>query len=218
MEICILASISPGISDFRKNTKSKWPKNHIFESMRRLATLLVILTLALFCSSHSNQQLLYFTDSGKIGFTSDAPLEVIKANSTNLAGILNLSDRSFSFSIPMNSFQGFNSALQKTHYNENYLETETFPKSTFNGKIIEEVNFNSSGTLNVRAKGKLRIHGIEQDRIIRCTLKIIPGSISVETQFTVPLQDHDITIPSIVQQKIAEVIDVSISFSMQEMK
>ena len=193
-------------------------KNHIFESMRRLGIILVVINLAILSSSLSFQQDLYFTDSGQVDFTSDAPLEMIKAASDNLAGVLNLEDRSFSFSIPMNSFQGFNSALQKTHFNENYLETEKYPKSTFNGKIIEEVNFRSSGTLKIRAKGKLVIHGIEQDRIIRCTIKISPGRISVDSDFTVLLEDHDITIPSIVQQKIAEVIDVSIRFSMQEME
>ncbi len=186
--------------------------------MSRLGTILILICLAFLSSSHSGQQQLYYSDIGKLDFTSDAPLEVIKANSGKLAGVLNLSDRSFSFSIPMNSFMGFNSALQKTHFNENYLETETFPKSTFNGKIIEEVDFKSPATIKVRAKGKLKIHGIEQDRIIRCTMKINHGNISVETTFTIPLEDHDITIPSIVQQKIAEVIDVSISFSMREMK
>jgi hypothetical protein len=186
--------------------------------MRRLGITLFLLSLAILNSTVSGQQQLYFTDNGQASFTSDAPLEVIKASSGKLAGILNKADRSFSFSIPMNSFQGFNSSLQKTHFNENYLETEMFPKSTFNGKIIEEVDFNTQGTLRIRAKGKLKIHGLEQDRIIRCTIKIGTGKITVDSRFTVPLEDHDITIPSIVQQKIAEEIDVTIHFNMQEMQ
>ena len=68
------------------------------------------------------QENMFFTDKGSINFTSDAPLEVIKAESEKLAGIINLGDRTFTFSIPMNSFNGFNSALQRTHFNENYLE------------------------------------------------------------------------------------------------
>ena len=186
--------------------------------MQRLGITLVLASLILIFSSHTLQQNLYFTDSGKVDFDSDAPFEMIKASSDKLAGILNLEDRSFSFSIPMNSFHGFNSALQRTHFNENYLETEKFPQSTFNGKIIEEVDFSSPGSLKIRAKGKLIIHGIEMDRIIRCTLNIGPASLEIESNFIVPLEDHDIPIPSIVKQKIAEVIDVSIQLKMQKMK
>jgi polyisoprenoid-binding protein YceI len=118
----------------------------------------------------------------------------------------------------MNSFQGFNSALQRTHFNENYLETEKYPKSTYNGKIIEEVDFSQEGNISIRAKGKLLIHGIEQDRIIRCNLIISPDRIDIESDFTVLLEDHNITIPSIVQQKIAEEIEVILRATITPMK
>lgn len=180
----------------------------------------IVLSMFLISSLTDNsmsQGNLYFTDAGRLNFTSDAPLEVIKASSDKLAGILNINDRAFSFSIPMNSFQGFNSALQRTHFNENYLETEKYPKSTFNGKIIEEVDFNQKGIISIRAKGKLLIHGIEQDRIIRCSLNISKDQIDIESNFTVLLEDHDITIPSIVQQKIAEEIDVILKVTITPM-
>ena len=177
----------------------------------------ILLMPFLVCSLNA-QDNLYFTDKGSIVFTSDAPLEVITAASDQLAGILNLDDRTFSFSIPMSSFEGFNSSLQRTHFNENYLETEKFPKSTFNGKVIEEVDFSQRGNLKVRAKGKMLIHGIEQDRIIRCSLNISEGKISISSSFTVLLEDHDIKIPSIVQQKIAEEIQVEMKAIITPMK
>ena len=160
---------------------------------------------------------LYFTDTGHVNFTSDAPLEMIRASSKKLAGILNMNDRSFTFSIPTTSFEGFNSALQRTHFNENYMESEKFPNSTFNGKIIEEVDFSQPGNIHIRAKGQLTIHGIVQDRIIRCNVKVGPSGIELDADFTVPLEDHNITIPSIVQQKIAEIINVNIRFTLKPM-
>lgn len=187
--------------------------------MLRPGVIILFMSLA-FSPEINGQQdkTLYFTNSGRVNFTSDAPLEVIKASSSKLAGVLNLTDRSFAFSIPMRSFEGFNSALQRTHFNENYLETEKYPKARFNGKIIEEIDLSSPGTVQVRAKGKLLIHGLEEDRIIRCMMNIKPGKIDVRSEFTVPLEDHDIAIPSIVQQKIAEIIDVRIQFTLEEMK
>jgi polyisoprenoid-binding protein YceI len=165
----------------------------------------------------TQQEDLFFTDSGYVNFSSDAPLEFIQASSNELAGILNISDLTFSFTVPMVSFQGFNSALQRTHFNENYMESEKFPHATFKGKIIEEIEFTTEGTYQIRAKGNLNVHGIDHDRIIRCTIQVESGRISVESSFEVPLDDHRIKIPSIVQQKIAEVIDVSIRCEMGPM-
>jgi len=129
--------------------------------------------------------------------------------------VMNIEDRRFSFSIPVSTFEGFNSALQQTHFNEDYLETDLYPQATFKGKIIEEVDLGIPGQYRIRAKGKLDIHGLDNDRIIRCDVSVEPGIIRVKAKFTVFLDDHDIKIPSIVNQKIAEEIQVEIEFEMQ---
>jgi hypothetical protein len=228
MEMSVLVLISPGYSDSRENQKNKMNRNlHFLPKMIRLQNYLLrgrtikvylpVVVLMVMMTGYTLQENLYFTDSGYIKFTSDAPLEFIQASSNELAGILNINDLSFSFTVPMASFQGFNSALQRVHFNENYMESEKFPNSTFKGKIIEEIDFTSAGTYHIRAKGLLNVHGIDHDRIIRCTIQVESGRISVESSFTVSLDDHKIKIPSIVQQKIAEVIDVSIRFEMKPM-
>ena len=117
----------------------------------------------------------------------------------------------------MVSFHGFNSALQRTHFNENYIESEQYPTATFNGKIIEDLDYTSPGTSSVRAKGLLNVHGVDKDRLIRCNIQVSENKISVESAFSVPLEDHEIKIPSIVQQKIAQVIEVRVQIEMQPM-
>lgn len=183
----------------------------------RSVKVYIPVVLIVMMTGYTRQENLYFTDSGHIKFSSDAPLEFIQASSNELAGILNINDLSFSFTVPMLSFEGFNSTLQRIHFNENYMESEKFLNSTFKGKIIEEVDFILPGTYHIRAKGLLNVHGIDNDRIIRCTIQVETGRITVETSFTVPLDEHKIKIPSIVQQKIAEVIDVNIRFEMKPM-
>ena len=197
--------------EFQQKERIKWYGSTPKPTSGRLAIALILL---IGLTGHAQQEEFYFTDSGKVTFSSDAPLEYIQASSDELAGILNTTDQSFSFTIPMVSFIGFNSALQRTHFNENYLESESFPNSTFKGKIIEEVDFATPGTYHIRAKGILNIHGENTDRIIRCSMQVEAGRIKVESTFMVPLEDHLIKIPSIVQQKIAEVIDVSIQFEL----
>ena len=174
----------------------------------------VILLGTIILSGFQNKTSVYTCKNGQAGFLSDAPLEIIKASSSKLTGAINISDRSFSFLIPTKTFEGFNSSLQRTHFNEDYMETAIYPNSTFKGKIIEEVDLSVPGTYKIRAKGKMYIHGVENDRIVRCDLVVGENKIDVKADFTVFLADHNISIPSILNQKIAEEIKLDISFTL----
>ena len=176
---------------------------------------IIILLASLGFSGHGQDATIYSTQNGKVYFLSDAPLEMISATSRSLIGVLNTEDRRFSFSIPVATFEGFNSSLQQTHFNEDYLETDFYPQATFKGKIIEEVDLAIPGQYRIRTKGILDIHGLANDRIIRCDVSVEPGRIRVKAEFTVFLDNHNIKIPSIVNQKIAEEIKVEIEFNMQ---
>lgn len=165
------------------------------------------------CYSQENQTI-YSCKNGNCSFLSDAPLELIKASTNSLSGVINLNDRTFSFLIPTKSFEGFNSGLQREHFNEDYMESEHYPNSTFKGKIIEEIDLTKPGTFQIRAKGKMNIHGVENDRIVRCNLVVSEKKISVNAIFTVFLDDHNISVPSIVNQKIAEEIKLNVSLSL----
>jgi polyisoprenoid-binding protein YceI len=153
---------------------------------------------------------IFSVKKGGINFVSDAPLEVIKASSNELKGIIDTEKNTFAFSIDMQSFQGFNSPLQKEHFNENYLETKQHRKATFAGKIIEEVDLTKDGSYTLRAKGKLDVHGVSNERIIKSDLTVKDGKFRVKSNFTVLLSEHDIAIPKIVYQKIAEEIKVEV--------
>jgi hypothetical protein len=179
---------------------------------RITAIMVVFLLWPLYILPQENNNL-YICINGNVNFISDAPMELIKASNNNLAGVLNITDRSFSFQIPVKGFEGFNSSLQKTHFNEDYMETEQYSYSTFKGRIIEETDISVPGQYRIRAKGKLSIHGVEIDRIIRCDLTVTPGKIDVASDFTVFIADHNISIPSILNQKIATEIKVSVRFS-----
>lgn len=153
---------------------------------------------------------IYRCENGMAEFRSDAPLEIIEAKSRLLRGVVDPAAQTFAWSVDIKTFDGFNSPLQREHFNENYLESRQFPKATFRGKIIEKVDFQKNGVYTVRAKGKLNIHGVEQERIIRSRLEINGQRLRVQSDFTVPLADHNIAIPRVVHQKIAEEIAVSV--------
>lgn len=160
--------------------------------------------------------LLFSSKTGSVNFTSDAPMELIKANSDQLKGWLNPDTKQFSFTIDMKSFKGFKSNIQKKHFNDNYVESAKFPQATFEGKIIENIDLHRDGLYNVRAKGNLFIHGVIQERIIKCNLVIKNGQVSVKSNFVVLLADHNIAIPKILDQKLASDIKVEVITELAE--
>jgi len=156
----------------------------------------------------------FSTRNGEIKFASKAQLELIKASSNEMQGIIDASTNKFAFLVKMQSFHGFNSELQRKHFNENYVESEKFPMGKFSGKIIEQVDYSQDNTTEVRAKGELEIHGQKQTRIIKAKITIKGNQLIIETHFMVPLSDHSITIPKIVSQKIATEIEVNINSTL----
>jgi polyisoprenoid-binding protein YceI len=153
----------------------------------------------------------YKCQNGVIAFRSDAPLELINAKSGQLKGVIDPATGGFAFAVASQSFQGFNSPLQKEHFDENYLESGKFDKSKFEGKIIEKVDFTKNGKQTIRAKGILTVHGIARERIIKGDIQIQDKKISVQSKFTVLLAEHKITIPKLVYQKIAEEIEITLN-------
>lgn len=157
---------------------------------------------------NNNGKLLF---NGEVTFISDAPLEWISAKSLNLKGLIDTTSNRFAFEISVNSFDGFNSALQKEHFNENYLETGVFPKATYSGKILDRIDWSKPGNYIVRTKGMLNIHGQAVERIIKNTIDITSKEILITSDFTVPLEDHNIRIPKIVENKISPLIQVQLN-------
>lgn len=183
-----------------------------------IKTPVLLILLLSFASGIFGQQNIYVARKSKVDFISDAPLELIKASSVKLQGLIDAEKRTFAFSIPAESFKGFNSPLQQEHFYENYMETKTHPASKFEGKIIEQIDFSLDGNYTIRAKGKLTIHGVEQERIIKVQMRIAKGIIYTDAAFTVLLQDHNIMIPKVVFQKIAEEIKVSVNAEFEKKK
>ena len=177
--------------------------------MKSISTGLFIL-LSYVCSSQ-----VFLCKDGLTKFTSEAPLELIKAQSNKTAGAIDASNKNVAFSIDIDSFEGFNSSLQKEHFRENYMETDKYKTATFKGKIIEDVDFTKNGTITVRAKGTFSIHGAEKEKLLKVKITIKDKELAIDTSFEVPLEEHNIKIPKVVNQKIASVIMVEVKANLK---
>ena len=152
---------------------------------------------------------------GTISFRSDAPLELISASSDEVSSKLDTAKKTFAFIVRIKSFKGFNSSLQKEHFNENYLESNQFPNASFSGKIIEDIDFSVNGSYTIRAKGILTIHGVSKERIIKSSIVVNKGLLQIKSNFTIQLVDHNIPIPKVVHGKLASEINVEVTADMK---
>jgi hypothetical protein len=174
--------------------------------MKRIVLFFLLLQSLLYADTPG----IYSTENGTVAFSSEAAQELINASSHNLRGLIDTGNRTFAFRIQIRSFVGFNNGLQREHFNENYLESDKYPEAVFKGKIIEQVDLTKDGKYTIRAKGILGIHGVDQERIIKCEVDVQKEMIHVESKFTVLLTDHDIKVPKVVHEKIASEIRVEL--------
>lgn len=170
--------------------------------------LLLIIGYLTFFSSAEAQ--IFKSTSTDVYFFSETPLENIEARNVLSASMINLKDKQLVFQIPIKGFK-FEKDLMEEHFNENYLESEKYPKASFNGNINEDVDLSVDGSYEVTATGVLNVHGVEKERTLKGVIVRKGDKISVTGAFIIELKEHKIKIPKVVIANIAEVIDVKVA-------
>ena len=152
--------------------------------MKKLFTLLA-LTFGL---SLSAQQ--YMTRQGSLTFDAGSPLEDIVATSNSATAVYDAQDGKLGVQVLMTSFE-FKRALMQEHFNENYAESEVYPKAVLKGKF-------EAG----RAIGALTIHGVTKDVDVPAKLDLSKETAHLVAEFAVTIEEYGIAIPSAVANKI----------------
>ncbi len=172
----------------------------------------IFLSLFVTATVLANAQAVQMTKTGKISFYSRAKsIDKVEAENNEVSSILNPQTGDMVFAILIKSFH-FASALMEEHFNENYLESGKFPKSTFKGKItnLTAVNFAKDGAYPVTVEGDLTMHGVTKKASAPGSITIKGGKIAANAKFQVKLKDYSISIPSLVADKISEDIDITV--------
>lgn len=170
-----------------------------------------ILTLMLGISLGAYAQK-YKSVESKVRFFSEATLENIAADNTDGSSVFDESTGNIVFSIPIKSFE-FQKSLMQEHFNENYMESEKYPKSIFKGKVIGFEN--KEGPQKVSAEGELTIHGVTKEVKVDGTMELKNNEITLTSVFIVKLADYDVKIPQVLWQNIAEEVEVTLNFIYQ---
>lgn len=158
----------------------------------------------------------YMTRTGKITFFSGTPLENIEAFNNEVSAAIDSKKGDVQFIVPIKSFK-FEKQLMQEHFNENYLESDTYPKANFTGKIdnLNAVNFAADGSYPAKVSGKMTIHGVTQTVNVSGTITVKGGSVTLHAKFTLKPADYKIRIPAVVESKIAKQIEVTVDTALK---
>jgi YceI-like domain. len=154
----------------------------------------------------------FMTKNGYIGFFSHTPMEDIKGDNNQVASVLDISTGDMVFQVLIKSFH-FEKALMEEHFNENYMESDKFPKSTFRGKItnLSSVDFNKPGKYDVTVEGDLNMHDVTNKVTVKGTVEVVQGGVTASSKFNVVPEDYKISIPGVVRDNIAKTLEVTVT-------
>jgi polyisoprenoid-binding protein YceI len=175
--------------------------------------LLISLTFFSFLSFSQEK---YISRNGQIQFIASTPLETIDPVNNHVSCILDTENGKIVFQLKMISFK-FEKALMEEHFNEKYVESDKFPKSTFVGQIQNWDNFTWNGIeQDVVVKGKITIHGIEKEIIAKGVIEASKSTISLSSSFDIIILDFGIKIPRLVRDKISETVKVEVNLTLKQ--
>lgn len=150
----------------------------------------------------------YITKQGYISFFSTTPVEDIKAENNQVLSIVDISTGQVAVTLLMKAF-AFEKALMREHFNENYVESDKYPKAKFEGKIenLKDILDGENGVALV--KGNLTCHGVTNPVEMEGKLVITKEKVDFQGKFMVTVADYKIKIPSIVASNIAKEVEVT---------
>jgi polyisoprenoid-binding protein YceI len=155
------------------------------------------------------------TKTGQVKFLASVPtaVEEVAATNNSVSAVLDTATGDVASQALIEAFK-FKVPLMEEHFNENYLESDKYPKATFKGKIdgldISKLTANPS---NYNVEGDFTMHGVTKHLKITAAVAKVNNKIVVNSTFTIKAEDYNIKIPSLVKQKVATDIKVWVDFS-----
>jgi hypothetical protein len=177
---------------------------------------ITVISMAIMCISNAKSQL-YITRTGFIGFYSKTPLEDIKAENNQVYAVIDAGKKNIAFTLLMKGFI-FTKELMQEHFNENYIESDKYPKANFTGSYVGDLQLNKDGAYNIIVKGTLTLHNATKAIEEPATLEVKNSRLLGRCELKLKPEDFNISIPSIVRDKITKEITIRIQIDCSTTK
>ena len=175
-------------------------------------TLIVLLIIAI--KSFAQDKMV--TYGAIIHFEASIPLfEEVKASNEKTTCILITKTGQIACWMNIKDFK-FQRSLMEEHFNENYMESNRFPRAVFKGKIdkFNLKNLNSESN-PCQIIGKITLRGRTKKIVINGTLKKVDKGIELYSAFPLNTDDFNIEIPFIVRSKISKKVNTQLICVLQ---
>jgi len=161
----------------------------------------------------------FYTKGGKIHFVSEGVIETIEAQHKSVTCVLDSKAGNLQFSVLLKGFE-FRKALMQEHFNEDYVESDKYPKSEFRGQIMNnsEINYAKDGVYDAKVKGKLSLHGETKEVETTGKITVKGGKVEADADFNILMSDYKISIPSLVKQNMSNTIKISVSCNLEPLR
>ncbi|MGI9545959.1 MAG: YceI family protein [Flavobacteriaceae bacterium] len=181
-----------------------------------MRSIVLIFVSLLFSVGISYAQTRYKTSEGEIHFNASTPLEDIDGLNKEVNAIIDLESGNFAVVMLIKDFS-FPRKLMQEHFNENYLESDIFPKATFSGSI-ENLEFDKTDEVFAEhtISGKITIHGVTRKLNAKVQIRRKGNSIIMNSGFVIRPEDHGVEVPKIVFKKIAREVQVSVKLDLSK--
>jgi hypothetical protein len=178
---------------------------------------LIIPGFLVFGGGLSGRAQLYMTKNGFAGFYSKTPLEDIQAENNQVYAVIDPGKKNLAVTLLVKGFL-FPRELMQEHFNENYAESDRFPKASFSGTFTGDFDPVKPGVYPIIIRGTLNFHGVSRNLEEKALLELHQGQILGTAHFTLRPEDFKIRIPSLVRDKIAREIRVDIKIDCNPLK
>ena len=174
--------------------------------------IVFVLLFTILLSSSLVAQKNYSTKNAEVHFIAVDDSDIDAVNKNAICRLQSSGDMSFIMLIKDFTFEM--EGMQK-HFNEEYLESDQFPRAFFNGKItnFSTVNFAKDGKYPITVTGTMQVHGVNKAMQTSGMLEIKNGIPTATAQFTVTLKDFKIG--GILIKMVADKINIDIKATYQ---
>ena len=158
------------------------------------------------------------TTSAVIAFDASTAIDNLpKAENKTAIAALDTKTGSVQIEASVKNFAFANPRIQEHFNNASWMNSDAFPKFTFNGKIddLSKINFSKDGSYAISVSGDLTIKDVSKPLTVPGTIVIKEGVISAGAEFSIKLTDYNMSGGSFDSGKVSKEPKITVTAELK---
>jgi len=179
--------------------------------MKKIFSTFVLILMSHFAIAQDK----ILTKTGQITFEASVPsFEEVKATNKLSACVLNTKTGDIASVAMIKSFK-FKSSLMQEHFNENYIESDKYPKAIFKGKIENfDISKLTAQKQEFTINGTIELHGKSKNISVIAKISKNENITNIVSTFTLNTDDFNIDLPFLISSKVSKKVQVNLDYKL----